>query len=791
MFTLDFLNIYYYKIMDKIINDDYEFIINIKERGPNFLEQCYDYYYGLNDDKHDKDNYYEKINSYHSLFLSNTEIFEGSIDLYIDYMYKNSRLWKELILFEDNENIKNLISIFLQKIKKMDIEKKILICTKIFDNDKIRFFLEQKLFWFDTYDDVEESFMGDIISSIKVDDDWDKWINFICNLIVLLFKNKKVKSLFVEWVAIMVNKNISRMNFSVNPSEKINNKIDNFLINIMGIVYVLWKNGINGKRLKNIRPDYIINENCPISWYDKNKLIKPKKYNFITQCFFLFLNCLRVVYIPICENIKNWKNYLSGLKDVKNLLEVEGSLPAQVRLFKVYKEIKDVTDTINISVRIKNNNILKKWINHFYYDLIRWIKLYWNNSIALDDILYNMAKYIIWSHGSKNQIKFNMSKDLTSLSLDIIGSRKYVSNPDIRFKYFVIIKKIILNGTIILIKEFFSGILELHNDLENYDSMQYNKIIKRLPMYSFLNQFIIEFMKSDDDNYIGLINDILACDKNKTKTFINIVLNDINYLNSIMDSCETKLNTLTDKTSNAYIGEAKFLYESLSYYAEMIKFHRHMCFVESFKLSQTSPELLSILAIVVGKTLKRLIETHKLRLLYLEELDEGEDLDLIDIIKCIIGICVTIEDITNFSQYVVNDSISFNINYLYECTNYCANPLEKECFVKFTKNCENFVSNTEEKNAIEYPDQFLDPITFNVIKDPVLLPGMIGWDDMFFDKSGIMKHILNKKENPYTRKPLTIEEFEEFNLKEDNIKKITEFKKKMCEFLDNKVKNLE
>lgn len=69
---------------------------------------------------------------------------------------------------------------------------------------------------------------------------------------------------------------------------------------------------------------------------------------------------------------------------------------------------------------------------------------------------------------------------------------------------------------------------------------------------------------------------------------------------------------------------------------------------------------------------------------------------------------------------------------------------------------------------IVYPDEFLDPLLCVPIKSPVMIPDI----DDIFDKTTIVTRIKTDPINPYTRKPLTEEIFEEFN-KRDKIKEKT------------------
>lgn len=87
-------------------------------------------------------------------------------------------------------------------------------------------------------------------------------------------------------------------------------------------------------------------------------------------------------------------------------------------------------------------------------------------------------------------------------------------------------------------------------------------------------------------------------------------------------------------------------------------------------------------------------------------------------------------------------------------------------------------------NQIEIPEEYLDPITYQLISDPCLLPGTseVSDNDMYFDRSTIIKNLLIKEENPYTRAPLTINDFEEFNAQEEISQKNNEFKNKLNEW---------
>jgi len=58
----------------------------------------------------------------------------------------------------------------------------------------------------------------------------------------------------------------------------------------------------------------------------------------------------------------------------------------------------------------------------------------------------------------------------------------------------------------------------------------------------------------------------------------------------------------------------------------------------------------------------------------------------------------------------------------------------------------------EQEDDTEVPDEFLDPLLFQVMKDPVNLPS-----GQIVDRDTISRHLLNDPTNPFTRAHLTME----------------------------------
>jgi ubiquitin conjugation factor E4 B len=62
----------------------------------------------------------------------------------------------------------------------------------------------------------------------------------------------------------------------------------------------------------------------------------------------------------------------------------------------------------------------------------------------------------------------------------------------------------------------------------------------------------------------------------------------------------------------------------------------------------------------------------------------------------------------------------------------------------------------EEPPSDDAPEEFLDALTYTVMRDPVRLPG----SGSILDRATIERHLLDHQEDPFTRKPLTASELQ-------------------------------
>ena len=89
------------------------------------------------------------------------------------------------------------------------------------------------------------------------------------------------------------------------------------------------------------------------------------------------------------------------------------------------------------------------------------------------------------------------------------------------------------------------------------------------------------------------------------------------------------------------------------------------------------------------------------------------------------------------------------------------------------------------KNNINYPDEFCDPLLRTPITEPCLLPE----SNIYIDKNSIIPHLLIDHTDPFNRSKLTLKMLEDYNNKPEVIKKIDIFKKKKKDWEDNSIQN--
>ena len=126
----------------------------------------------------------------------------------------------------------------------------------------------------------------------------------------------------------------------------------------------------------------------------------------------------------------------------------------------------------------------------------------------------------------------------------------------------------------------------------------------------------------------------------------------------------------------------------------------------------------------------------------------------------------------DFLNAIVENERSFSVELLDLLENSIYNVISFRQQIFFTNFKDTLISiYNDKKEDIDYPDEFLDPLYFVPIINPVVIPG----SNIIMERKIIERHLMSSNENPFDRSKLDLQILNEYNLQESSIKLVNEF----------------
>mgnify|MGYP005840107619 CR=1 FL=1 len=773
--------------IEHILNSDLDIILKLQTEGPNFLYKCYQYS-NLGNRKY-------KIDLYHKMFINedNDGLFEDGIKIYTKYLINtDTNLWDFLVETSNKKELCDYIFNIISESEKYEFNYRIDILFKLFSNNLTKPLIIEDIFW------NNKPFIENLLNSIdnKNSEIWYKHVESIHNFIKMFLLDKsirkKTRSLFISWFSELLNDNIRKINLDTSSLEDDDLDSDTFLVNLLGIIYIFWVNGVSDENIKKIDPLYLKSNECPMEWYDTIINSEEENYSFFTELTFITANCLRIAYIPLINRISTWNELLNKIELEINFLLDNGTFFSQVALPSLYKEKKLINDTLEEDKLLLNNDILDNFVSNYYKIFLDWLSKYDKLPIQMDDILDNMSIYYLHRIEYKNI----MYKELGDFSIRIIKEGKLTRNPDIRYNYLKVLqnsfRKYTTENNNIMPKpvEYLETLLILHNDLDEYDGMELVKIVKK----NYIHKVIESFFLTEEIDLINIFDQVLNEETVRTRKFINIILNDMSYFFETIDIFEEKINT-SDKGSIEYIRYAKLLCELFSkmspYYELFVKLFNSSVFLH-FVIQD---ELLTKMGLFLSLSIKKFFGDYNMQFVYLNEEEINREigkgrLDEINFKKIVFEsmyiFSIIAKNKNKIIQFIIENDVNFNKEHYYKILDLLNNDKDysymKNRINELILKIKSYYEIEHNTNDIEYPDEFLDPLLAVPIENPVLLPNMGGYGDLFMERSVIVQHLLNKGENPFNRQKLSVQELESYNNKSEVIEELDKFKHRFNEW---------
>lgn len=746
--------------------EDYNIINNLETQGPSILDK----YYSRYPDQKNQLVLFEK------LYISDQDIFQNGLSEYINYIVSNSNinLWVNLINLITPEELFNITINIFNQIKTNNNKIKLILYQKIFikylNQKNILDLLSNLYFWkFDN-----NSLLGNLLNS---EDNIPEIFEFIHGLI----HNKNLKKIFIDYISDILNKSIAKIH------EDINNPSDIFIFNILKILLLFWEYATeNPSRLSLVDPNYIIYPDTPINWYDKKNITNNSEPKFITQIFFLLLNSIRIGYIPILYRLTSRKNSLVILE--KNIAQFSSNPTTKILIPFLTKEQDLLVKGIQSDSKISDNLEIINKLYGFYSGIIAWLKIN-IKYIPMDDIFSDFIYFLNYTKKNPENFKY-YNLDFLDLIIDIILTKNYTKNIELRnqaVSLFLANKTLEKNNGLIL--KFFKSLFILHNDVDESNINLTSKYSGKIKIYNIIED---NFLNNPDQNFVkNLFQKLFEFPdfdpKNTIKKFINIILMD---LSSIQDTLRELFQNYKKSKSNRKLETGKSIYSiSHYYYTQLIFFDKLLnLFIGNTNFWEiiNSGEIYISLINILNITLKKLAEYFNWEINIIPEseqkkLYENQIIDMDLYIYTISSICSTIF-LNKLNLDIFPEDNFFDLEY-YKKIKELLNLNNNSSYGQFIFNLENIIQNKNTKKVMEYPPELLDPLAYIPISEPILLPNMTGFNsDLFFEKSVIIKGLLIKEENPYTRAKLTISELENFNNLPNIKNKLELFKKKILDF---------
>lgn len=728
--------------------DDLAIIIGLQEEGPGFLE--------LIEEKN-------RLISYEKLYLNN-ELEENSFEKYVEYIIHHDlvNLWK----YSVNEFSENELGLIIKKSIAYIIKKQYDTNNLLSFLSKILFVSDNSKLLFENNTNLFEIIFRSLLTNLKMDSNWEnniKAVQVFTKKIIINKDNKNAKNNFIKFMSEFLNNCIQKINMNVDDID-LTLPNDYEINNCLSLLLTFWNEGMTLDKIDTIDYDYIISDTCHIKWLDCKINNDTKQYSFLTQCFFLILHAIRVGYVPTMYRSKKWTELLEKINAEIEALNTDSVFMSGF-LTKVLTQQKKLLESYLVIDRdIIKNKSLMMWINNFYTISITWIIRQKNKAIDdfIPDLLYCITNFDDYDVKNDN---------MNNLLVDTING-KYLNNINLRCDAIIPFKRMIESPLLndYNRKQYLTslaiGFISLHNSIHKENIHPIYKLRKKVEIYNLINTLYLHSKQNDN----VIMEKELLSNLDVFKKFMNIILMDMCDFNDQIE----KLNVNSDSESDQ-INIAVAIY---THYIKMLTFMNSF-FDLIFKNKDLhniilSKEILLTLITIINLSLKIL----STKLCYSDELYIGYENDIIDIGAFIMALTNIIKSlyINGCDMKLFTEDHVFDIELYKEFSTYTDNE-----FSGIVNILENLLINANSSEEFEnIPDEFVDAITYVPIEEPCLLPGMVGFSegDIFFNKTTILKQLITKEENPYTRQKLTLDEFEEFNKQDVIKKKNDEFKNK-------------
>lgn len=551
------------------------------------------------------------------------------------------------------------------------------------------------------------------------------------------------------------------------------------------------------------------------------------KFNKITALYFIS-QCLQFYFLETLE-----KRYTEIIKQINTIITTRAFNQDLARpticIWKAYDVyiknptfIKSITNLNQISMIIlfmlnnsKYNYSSNVSFQDFYDDFYHFLDMKSNEELSClpNFIASNIAQSFTFIRNFSVDLYYkdsNLIKLLIHFSILYSSRTELIQNPYLRSQIFDIMlytfidegqeryKSIIQSTTSKLLRDEFinsnliNSIMRVFIDAERVGTA--NQFYEKFSIRNKVLLLTDNLFKKHEEKFKKKILNYANQNEFDTTKMLTLLLNDVNYLidevitrfsaikdyQDLKDDTE-KWNGMSEEEKNSEDGKFaendRLVKPEINMLNSSLKFLVTMCsYLQKYFLKL---KLAERLANSLNYCLNQFTsKSSSLKIKNKAEYSFSPSLILISLIK--IYICFS--DYDDFLQFVVNDEANYKYNNFLIAIKIKNSKSKVKVDYETSEQFDNFVENvlkkaeekfkTEKISYDDAPEEFIDPITAEIMNDPVILPS----SKVVLDRTTIETQLINDPVDPYNRSPLTKEEL----IPND------ELKKKIDEYLEKK-----
>ena len=490
----------------------------------------------------------------------------------------------------------------------------------------------------------------------------------------------------------------------------------------------------------------------------------------------MLLKLLNVCIYYSMDELKKIDENISNCKSIINKLEYNNGVLLQFEIIKNY--LKKQNDTLLLKYEKEKESIYNKLnrkiidkIYRYYVNIMNELVKYGindrENSILYSNIVINIIDFYIYCGRETKYIYNNLNEknEISRYFCDIFNSN--ISNVNINIKLIDLYSEIMLN--------------EMMYILNNIDK---NKVINDyiLCLIKNLKSFYIEIDNYDDYykhdikyKIIYLFNNIF----NKPKLIRNyleeIIINDNENMLKFMVNMNETNNVCIEKYI-VYANDISYTYVSNTYYLYIQEINIYNNFVINLYKDRIEDDIINIMINKMNNNMMDLVKKTK-------------DLDRLYNIMIYLMECYLILKDEKYLTMIGGD-ILFKIDIIKMKCVELRNMEEKKREVIIINEFIEYLEDIEKldiEDEIEYeniPEDYIDPISNIIMRNPVLLPT----SKKIMDYDVIRKHLLYHNFDPFNRNKLSLKDIEDYNNIEKNKESMTHFKMEINKWKDEQNK---